>query len=74
MIYCHDILNRFGLKAADQWRVETRNEDGAVKGQYYYRSPDGGEVNMSYNSGGGQQQDQRLRQSGALAVIGDAIC
>ncbi|KAF2356697.1 hypothetical protein FHG87_012545 [Trinorchestia longiramus] len=42
---------RLGMQAPDQWRVENRNVDGSVWGQYFYRTPDGGQVNVQYNAG-----------------------
>ena len=39
------------MRGVDQWRFETRAESGAVEGQYSYRTPDGGQVNVRYNTG-----------------------
>ncbi|KAK4300802.1 hypothetical protein Pmani_027018 [Petrolisthes manimaculis] len=42
---------RFGLQGRDQWRVESRNPEGVVSGRYYYRTPEGKEVDVSYDAG-----------------------
>ncbi|KAK3860827.1 hypothetical protein Pcinc_033147 [Petrolisthes cinctipes] len=42
---------RFGLQGHDQWRVESRNPEGVVSGRYYYRTPEGKEVDVSYDAG-----------------------
>ncbi|KAG7160586.1 putative Insect cuticle protein domain-containing protein 12, partial [Homarus americanus] len=42
---------RFGMQGNDQWRVESRDPDGTVKGRYFYRTPEGREVDVSYDSG-----------------------
>lgn len=42
---------RFGLQGTDQWRVESRSPDGTVKGRYFYRTPEGKTVDVSYDAG-----------------------
>ncbi|XP_069939299.1 uncharacterized protein [Cherax quadricarinatus] len=53
---------RFGMQGDNQWRVESRDSDGTVKGRYFYRTPEGQVVDITYDAG---QQGYRAR--------GDAI-
>jgi len=43
---------RWGMKGPGQWRVETRDTDGSVRGQYFYVTPEGSTVNMMFDEGG----------------------
>ena len=40
------------MKGPGQWRVETRDTDGSVRGQYFYVTPEGSTVNMMFDEGG----------------------
>ncbi|XP_045131256.1 uncharacterized protein LOC123516161 isoform X1 [Portunus trituberculatus] len=42
---------RFGMQGDDQWRVESRDPDGTVRGRYVYKTPEGRLVDVSYDSG-----------------------
>ncbi|XP_071529803.1 uncharacterized protein [Panulirus ornatus] len=42
---------RFGMQGDDQWRVESRDADGSVEGHYYYKTPEGEVVDISYAAG-----------------------
>ncbi|XP_076052727.1 uncharacterized protein LOC143032147 [Oratosquilla oratoria] len=42
---------KFGMQTPDQWRVESRDSDGNVKGHYSYKTPEGEMVDVSYTSG-----------------------
>lgn len=42
---------RFAMKGEDQWRVESRDANGNVKGRYVYKTPDGQKVDVSYDAG-----------------------
>ncbi|XP_063860458.1 uncharacterized protein LOC135100872 isoform X3 [Scylla paramamosain] len=42
---------RFGMQGDDQWRVESRDPDGIVRGRYVYKTPEGRLVDVTYDSG-----------------------
>lgn len=42
---------RFGMQGDDQWRVESRDADGTVKGRYSYQTPEGQVVDITYDAG-----------------------
>ncbi|XP_018016649.1 uncharacterized protein LOC108673348 [Hyalella azteca] len=65
---------RFGLRAPDQWRVETRDAEGSVRGQYFYVTPDGGRVSMHYNAGPQRNKGSELLQvSGPVGGAGQLL-
>ncbi|KAK8407084.1 hypothetical protein O3P69_002009 [Scylla paramamosain] len=39
------------MQGDDQWRVESRDPDGIVRGRYVYKTPEGRLVDVTYDSG-----------------------
>lgn len=39
------------MQGDNQWRVESRDADGTVRGRYVYKTPEGRVVDVSYDSG-----------------------
>lgn len=39
------------MQGDDQWRVESRDADGTVRGRYVFKTPEGRVVDVSYDSG-----------------------